>query len=95
MAKLASYSFDLKHVPGTKNVVADALSREPFGQSCIGKRLITERYLSPLKDVSGIVDNSVQDAFKCASNHQVVQGVADIYINGTYGMKPKIFTYTH
>lgn len=77
MAKLASYSFDLKHVPGTKHVVADALSREPFVQSCIGKRLITEPYLSLLKGVSGIVDNSVQDGFKYASNHQVVQRVTE------------------
>ncbi len=30
-----------------------------------------------MKDVSGVVDNSVQEAFKCASNHQVVQGVVE------------------
>ena len=30
VSRLAAYSFDLNYVPGPKNVVADAVSREPF-----------------------------------------------------------------
>lgn len=30
VSKLAPYTFDIKHVPGTKNVMADALSHDPF-----------------------------------------------------------------
>lgn len=30
VAKLVHYTFDLKHIPGTKNTLADFLSRDPF-----------------------------------------------------------------
>ncbi len=54
VSKLVAYSFDLNYVPGTKNVVADALNREPFVRSCMSHRLVTEPYTLLLNHVNGM-----------------------------------------
>ncbi len=43
VSKLAAYTFELKHIAGTKNIVADALSRDPFVET-VSSRLMRERY---------------------------------------------------
>lgn len=77
VAKLASFSFDLKYVPGSKNIVADALSREPFVQSSVSHRLVTEPYQSLLNQVDGVVDQVVQDSFRFTTNCQVLNSADD------------------
>lgn len=63
VAKLAPYSFEIKHVPGRLNVVADALSRSPFVHP-LGQRLLSEPYSELLEQVCSVDDSCVQDAFR-------------------------------
>lgn len=63
VSKLAAYTFDLKHIAGKKNTVADALSRDPFAKT-ISHRLITERYGSLLTEAVGVTEDGIQDTFR-------------------------------
>ena len=55
VAKLASYNFDIKYVPGQKNVVVDALSHVPFVKESVGHSLLADPYAGPLADVKDML----------------------------------------
>lgn len=63
MARLAAHTFDLKHISGRKNTVADALSRDPFTKT-VSHRLITERYSNLLIETEGVNEEGIQDTFR-------------------------------
>lgn len=64
VSKLASY-FDLKHQPGKKNVVADAMSRDPFAIA-VGQRLLNEPYSTLVQEANGVEEDCVQDLFRAS-----------------------------
>ncbi len=68
VAKLASYNFDIKYVPGPQNVIADSLSRVPFVKSGVTQRLLQVPYDTMLTDMRGMSSDSVQDAFRWSCN---------------------------
>uniref|UniRef100_A0AAQ4QA44 Gypsy retrotransposon integrase-like protein 1 n=1 Tax=Gasterosteus aculeatus aculeatus TaxID=481459 RepID=A0AAQ4QA44_GASAC len=64
VAKLAPYDFQIKYIPGPKNVVADALSREPFVQPSMLHRLTRVPYGALLEEASVVDSDHVQDVFR-------------------------------
>ena len=80
VAKLAPYTFSLKHIAGTKKIVADALSWDPFART-VGQRLITECYDSLLTKSDEVGEDWVQGAFRlmvqCCQTKRTKQGYAN------------------
>lgn len=71
VAKLSGYTFDLKHIAGRKNIVADALSRDPLVKT-VSQRLISERYHRLLAEAEDVNQDGVQDTFRLQVNSQQV-----------------------
>lgn len=63
VVKLALYMFSLKHIAGTKNVVADALSRDPFAKTVV-HRLVLEPYHNLLAESDAVGVDGVQDVLR-------------------------------
>lgn len=80
VARLASYTFDIKYIAGSKNVVADALSRKPFIKSTVGKRLLQTPYDQLLHEALPVSSGSVQNAFResnAKDNHTTLSPVPE------------------
>lgn len=72
VSRLAPYNFDLKYVPGVKNVIPDRLSRSPFVKASVTERLTREPYQALVDESESIQKKDVHDAFHLTVNTQAL-----------------------
>ena len=64
---MAAFDFNILYIPGHKNMVADALSREPLVRPRFRRRLTITSHADLLKEAKSLQVGSVQDMFRLSS----------------------------